>query len=154
MAQIAEAIERSWIPTTINQSVLLLGGLSGVHLIGFTLVLGAVLVSNLRLTGAAFSDRPAVEILASTTPAIVIGLSISVTTGLLMFSTRVQTALESQAFRLKIGLLVGAAVFQLVLTRRLRRSLLSDALLRLAGGLSLALWFGVALAACAFILLE
>jgi hypothetical protein len=82
-----------------------------------------------------------------------LGLAISVTTGILLFSARAVSAAGSQTFRVKMLLLVVAASFHFLVYRHLGRSGSSE-FLRLKGALGLTLWFGVAFAGCAYILFE
>jgi hypothetical protein len=87
--------------------------------------------------------------------ALAIGLAISVVTGGLHFITRAVAASHNSIFQIKMLLLVGAASCQFLLQPGIVRSEHSSpASLRLTGLLGLALWWGVALAGCAFILLE
>jgi uncharacterized protein DUF6644 len=148
-------LEMTAVGTTIAQSVLLTGALSAAHLVGFTLLMGSALVSNLRLTGVLFPNRPLVDITMPGARGVAAGLAISVVTGLLLFSARASAAAQNRTFQIKMLLLVGAAVFQFgVQSRMLRRIASAPWLAPVSGVVGLLLWFGVAAAACAFILLE
>lgn len=148
-------LQATRIATTVAQSSLLTGFLSAIHLIGFTLVMGGVLVSSLRLLGVALAERPVFEVAGPTGRGILLGLTISVASGLLLFAARAATAFENGIFQLKMLLLLGAAVFQFSLYGKVvRRASSGPGVLRATGALGLAVWFGVALAGCAFILLE
>lgn len=48
-------VEPTGVATTVRPPLLLTGGLSAVHLLGFRLVTGGALVANLRLLGCAVS---------------------------------------------------------------------------------------------------
>ena len=149
-----EALQHSAVATTIGNSLLLLAGLSALHVVGFALVSGGALVSNLRLLGVLFPDRPIAEIVVPTRRGMATGLLISVVTGLLLFSTRATAASGNQFFQMKMTLLVAAVLMQFVLQRRLVDLRPEAATFRGAGAVGLALWLGVGLAGCAFILLE
>jgi hypothetical protein len=150
----------SWLEATavaraIQESQLLTGFLSALHALGMTLLTGAVLVSSLRMLGVVFADAPAGEVTRAARGGIVVGLAISVTTGLLLFSTRASTAVHNEYFQLKMALLAGALLFHFGLYRRLLRSnRVAEPGSRPAGALAVVLWFGVAVAGGAFILLE
>ncbi len=132
-----------------------LGMLSAMHLVGFALIMGAMLMANLRLAGWLFSERPVREITDPAARALAIGLVISVATGGLHFITRAVDAVHNSIFQIKMLLLVGAVACQFLLQPGVVRSAASSpGALRLTGLLGLALWWGVALAGCAFILLE
>ena len=148
-------LEATGIASTIAQSVLLTAGLSSLHLVGFTLLMGAAIVANLRLTGVLFSQRPVPEVTDPANRGIATGLGISVTTGLLLFSARASAASANSTFQLKMLLLIVAALFHFAVHRKIvRRPSSTPRLLQLTGALGLTLWVGVALAGCAFILLE
>ena len=135
--------------------MMLTASLSAFHLLGFTLVTGSALFANLRLLGALFPERPVVEITATAGRGIAGGLIVSIATGLLSFAPRALSASANSTFRLKMVLLVAAAAFQFAAHRTVARRLGSSTRrLRAIGGMGLVLWLGLALTACAFILLE
>ena len=150
----------AWIETTaparaIAESLQLTAWLSASHLIGFTLVMGGALVANLRSLGLVLAHRAAIEISGAATRAIALGLAISIATGLLMFSGRATAVAASGTFQLKMLLLVAATVFHFASLRFTTRAQEgSTPALRTAGMLGLALWLGLAVTACAFILFE
>ena len=89
------------------------------------------------------------------TRGILVGLAISLLTGVLLFATRATTASANGFFQAKMALLIAAAAFHLAIHRSVvRREGASVALRRLTAGIGLLLWTGLALAGCAFILLE
>ena len=129
--------------------------LSATHLVGFTLLMGSVSVSALRQIGAVLTERPASECTVAADRAVLVGLSISVATGLLLFAARAPAAVVNGFFQLKMLLLVSAALFHVACFRRVpRRADPSRQIMRLNGVAGFALWAGVALAGCAYILLE
>jgi uncharacterized protein DUF6644 len=155
MNSFLESIQATGLATTVKESLLLTGALSAVHLLGFTLVTGGALVSNLRLLGALFPQRPIVEISRPASRGIAAGLVLSMTTGLLLFAPRAMVASANNTFQLKMLLLLGAATFHLTLHRGVaQQPSATPGLQRLIGGVGLALWLGLALAGCAYILLE
>lgn len=134
---------------------MLTASLSAVHMLGFTLVMGGALLANLRLLGVALRRVPPVEVAVPAGRVIAAGLTVSVVTGFLLFSPKATSAAENVFFQLKMLLLVGAALFHLIVLRHaVRREAIGTAWLRGIGGVGLVLWVGLAGAACAFILLE
>jgi hypothetical protein len=75
-------------------------------------------------------------------------------TGALLFAPRATAASANGIFQIKMGLLVGAAVFHAVVHRRLAQSATSSSMRRGTAAVGLLLWLGLALAGCAYILLE
>ena len=151
---IARIVEASSIAIAINQSRYTLGGLSGAHLIGFALVMGTAIIANLRLTGLIFRRQPILDVLRPARRGLVVGLTISIVTGALLVAPRAQSALDNWIFTLKMALLAAAVGVQMVVYSALGLWLPPGVFSRAAGTLGLCLWLGVALAGCAFILIE
>jgi hypothetical protein len=149
-----------WLQSTalagsIAESVMATALLSAVHLVGFAVLMGSVLVSALRQMGLIFTEQPAGHSTVAADRAVLIGVTISMATGLLLFASRAPAAAANGIFQLKMLLLAAAAIFHLVFFRRLpRRVDAAPRLLRVNGAAGLTLWVAVALAGCAFILLE
>jgi len=155
MSSLLEWFQATGVAATVRDSLVLTAALSAVHLLGFTLVTGGALVSNLRLVGALFPRYPVVEVSRPASRGIAVGLVLSITTGLLLFAPRAIAASSNSTFQLKMLLLLGAAAFHVTLHRGVAwRPSTTPRLQRLIGGVGLALWLGLALAGCAFILLE
>ena len=104
-----------------------------------TLVGGGSLVSGLRRIGILFPDQPLSEIAATARRLITVGVAVSITTGVLLFSARASTASVNGIFQLKMLLLVTALAFHMA---------------RRGGAFAPVLWYSVIVAGCAFILLE
>ena len=148
-------LQATSIANAVRDSTLLTGSLSAVHLVGFTLITGGALVSNLRLLGMLLPERPVLDISRPATRGIALGLVISVVTGVLLFAPRAIVASANPIFQIKMLLLAFAAVFHFTVHRTAaRRPALAPPVLRTVGGIGLFLWAGLALVGCAFILLE
>lgn len=145
MAALLAWIESTGLATSIAGSRGLTGALSSIHLVGLTLVVGSALVRALRAVGAFLPDTPADDVERSTDRGVVIGCTISVTTGVLLWTARASAASENGFFQTKMVLILVAIALQVAIGAR------KTALLRV---LASVLWFGVVLAGCAFILLE
>lgn len=150
----------AWLETTavaqsIGASLYLTASLSAVHLLGFTLIMGGALAVNLRLVGALLPGSPLRDISRTASRAILLGLAISLTTGLLLFSPRaVGTALNS-TFQLKVLLVVVATALHFTVVHRPGRRLgTSLPLQRAIGAIGVSVWLALAVVACWFILFE
>jgi hypothetical protein len=149
------SLERIRIAKVIANSLPLTASLSAIHLIGFTLLMGGAVVSNLRLTGALLASQPLTAVRRPAERGMLVGLFISVTTGFLLFAPRASTASENTFFQLKMTALVAAFVCQFVLQRIIMsKASDSSAAAKAIGATALTLWLGLAIAACAFVLLE
>ncbi len=153
MADVLSWLQATRVAQTVAESKMLTAALSATHLVGLTLIVGSAFVSALALTGIAFPLRSPSEATASMRRAVWLGLTISLVTGFLLFSGRAEAASENSFFQVKMLLLVAAASCQLAMHRIAQRGSTSRAL-QTTGVLGAALWVGVALAGCAFILLE
>src|SRR5436190_9384586 len=111
LAEFFSRIEHSTIAMTIRDSTVLTGGLSGVHLIGLTLLVGSVLVSSAALAGVLANDQSIAEVTRATRRASVAGLIISVSSGLLLVSFRLVMSAANRSFQIKMLMLVAAALF-------------------------------------------
>lgn len=149
------ALEQSLVATWVNSSPIVLGVLSGLHLIGFTLVVGTALVGGLHMVGFAFGDRPAREVTRHARRVIAAGLATSVVTGSLLVSPRAGAALANWIFDLKLILLAAAVLAQIAVGRFAVRADAGVLLpLRVWGLVTAVLWLAVGVAGSAFILLE
>src|SRR5580765_5966841 len=104
-------IEKSTLAMAIRDSRALTGGLSGLHLIGLTLLVGSVLVSSAALAGWVVNDQPVAEVTRAARRMSIVGLCISVATGLLLVSFRLNMSTANLAFQIKMLTLVVAALF-------------------------------------------
>ena len=139
---------------TISQSQMILATLSSVHLLGLTLIMSAMIVSNLRVLGVLFASVPLREIQRPATRMLAFGLSISAVTGFLLFMPRAVAASGNQTFRIKLALIAaGVAAYGITVVRS-RSDGNATRVPRVLAASALILWVGATLAACAFILLE
>jgi uncharacterized protein DUF6644 len=147
-------IEASAIATAIGASTVATASLSGLHLIGLTLLVGSMLVSSTRVAGILFYDQPVAEVTRAARRGTLVGLALSVSTGMLLVAPRLVAAADNGVFRIKMLILLTATVFHFAVYQPAaqgQRSAVPPAVAAVVGWL---LWFGVALAGCAFILLE
>lgn len=148
-------LEGTSVATTVRDSLMLTGTLSAVHLVGFTLVTGGALVANLNLLGVLFRERPVVEVTRPATRGMAVGLAISLATGVLLFGPRATVASVNGIFQTKMALLAAAIVFHFTIHQRVARNdAVASVARRSTAAAGLVLWVGLALAGCAFILLE
>ncbi len=150
-----DALQVSWLARAVGESSLATASLSSLHLLGFTLVMGSALLCSLHLLGVLLPEAPTTAIVRPATRALTAGLCLSVVTGALLALPRADSAAMNPIFRLKMLLLVaGVLVHALVVTPLATRSHAGVVTRRLSGLAGLAVWAGVAVAGCAFILLE
>ena len=154
MAGLFVWLEGTRMAIAVRDSLMLTGALSAVHLVGFTLTTGGALVANLNLLGVLFPGRPPLEVTRPASRGIALGVTISALTGILLFAPRATVASVNGIFQMKMLLLVAAVLFHTLVHQRVARVATSSAMRRGTGAVGLLLWTSLALAGCAFILLE
>src|SRR5438128_8484908 len=81
-------VQTTRIATTIGQSTLLTGLLSGIHLLGLTLLVGSAVVSSLRMLDVILTDQSICDVVRAPGRGMILGLTISVVSGLLLFAPK------------------------------------------------------------------
>lgn len=154
-ASFLESLEHSGLAAWVNSSARVLGLLSGVHLIGFTIVVGGAFVCGLHMMGAIFADRPSREVTGTGLKVMLLGLLCSLVTGAMLVAPRAQSAVANSIFVLKMTLL-GVAIVALLLMPRFatQADQGSPGMMRAWGFVLAALWLAVGVSGAAFILLE
>ena len=143
-----------WIQATplgrkVSTSPWLFPTIESVHIIGLALVVGAVLRLDLRLLG--FSRQISVTSVASSTmPWAWTGVSVAVTTGLLMFASEAVVCYHNRAFRAKMLMLLlialNTAVYEFITRRNVHAWDVERATplgAKFAAVVSVTLWMGV-----------
>ena len=155
ISSVLEWLTRTEVATALNRSSYLMGVLSSVHLLGLTLIVGSTFVSCMRCFGSLLPEQPLSAVTRPAGKVVALGFAISLATGLLMFTPRATTVASDTAFRIKMILLLAAVVFNFVLYRYTARSdSIRPPMLHHMGLLGLALWLGVAIAGCVFLVVE
>lgn len=121
------------------------------HLFALTILLGTTIILSLRLFGVMFQHQPFVELACNLRPWNLWSLGVMLVTGSLLFSSEAVKCYGNDSFRAKMVFLFLALLFRFTLYPKLTRFDQTEAGIRprwgkLAGGLSLALWFSVGLA--------
>lgn len=134
----------------IRESTLMFPIVEGVHTIGIALSVGILLIMDLRLAGLLMRREPVSQISNQLMPWSLAGFILMFVTGGLLFWSQAMKAYGSIFFRIKLALLVLAAINALVFELRLRRSITTwdtqetpPFRVRLAGLLGIVLWAGV-----------
>lgn len=139
-----EWCERSSITAAIAQSRWLVSLVEVLHLIGLTVLVGAIVVVSLRLLGVAMTRRRVSEVAGELWGWTVFGLITQLTSGLALFSTQSVRWYYSGPFWVKMTLVFLAIVFHFTIYRKVtRRDDLGPLPYRLTAALALTLWFGI-----------
>jgi len=123
---------------------LVTAALQVVHVIGFVLLLAALTLIGLRLLGIVLVRHAVPEVAAETSRLLWIGVTLSISSGVLLFLSGPVHYYYNRAFDLKMLLLLAALGVQVTLLRRVARyDAPPAALARITALLTLLLWFGV-----------
>jgi uncharacterized membrane protein len=150
IAAVPAWLEASTVATAIRNSLYLFPLIESFHVLGVSIVVGTVLVIDLRLLGLASSRRPFTLIASDIFRWTWMAFALAALTGALMFATNATSYYVNTAFRTKMVMLVLAglnmAVFELTARRSVGdwdRDTAAPAAGRRVAILSLAIWIVV-----------
>ncbi|MFL6550692.1 MAG: DUF6644 family protein [Povalibacter sp.] len=146
--QILTAIQNSPIAHVISKSDhLVAASLQVVHVLGFIALLAALVLISLRLLNLVLKQQRIQEVTRDANRLFYIGLTLTVSSGVLMFVSSPRLYYYKWAFEVKMLLFVSALVIQFALLRRVAsQESPNPVLARTAVALSLVAWFGIGLA--------
>jgi len=144
---VLNTLQHSFIGQSVAKSNHLVGATFQVfHVLGFVVLLSSVLLVNLRLLGYGLQGKTAKEIAAETNRLVWGGFGFAVFSGTAMFFSAVELYFYNPAFRLKLILMLVAAVLQLTWFKKVTSAETpSPVAAKLSTVFSLVLWFGVGL---------
>lgn len=144
----AAALEGSWLGSWARGSAVGYPLANLTHLLGLTMLIGAIGLLDLRLTGL-FRSLPPGPLARVLTPAAATGLLLLVPSGVVMFAADAGPLLRSPTFQWKLAMIT-LAIGNVAAFRLLRRGGYDDwdqkasPGLRLMAAASIALWLGAA----------
>ena len=144
---LAERIEQTPIGMAIAESRYAFPVIEGVHLIGLSISVGLIFLTDLRLMGVLFRHVPVTDVIRQLRPYVLAGFLLVFLSGGLLFWSEASMLVESPAFPFKMLFMflagVNALYFELVLAKQSavteNRPLLPRNV-KYAGAASLALW--------------
>jgi hypothetical protein len=142
--------EDSGLADNIRENDLLFPLIESVHVVAICLVIGSILVVDLRLLGVASINRSVSRVTSGVLPLTWGAFAVAVASGILLFISNATKYLANGYFVAKIFLICAAglnmAIFHAISARDLPRWENETRLplpARLAGGLSILLWIAV-----------
>lgn len=142
-----EWANNSWLSIEIRASTWQFAIYEMVHLIGLTMLLGSLMVLDLRLFGFGLLRQQPADLARDLRGWLLSGLGIILGSGVLLFFGEPMKLFGSTSFHVKMILLALAIIFQFTLFRRVTNAKGASPLVnKLSGVVSLVLWFGVGLA--------
>ena len=146
-------LQKTSLAVHIRDSLLLFPLLESAHVIGLAMVVGTVVIIDLRLLGLATMHRSFQRLAYETLPWTIGAFTLTAVTGVLMFTTNATVYFYNGYFRAKVALIVLAALNALVFELTTRRRVVQWDLeavpprgARAAAVVSLAIWIGVIVA--------
>lgn len=145
-----ERLENTQLGVAIRESVWLFPTLETLHVLAIVLVVGTIVMVDLRLLNIASRDRAVTDVTDEVLPWTWVSFVVAVISGALLFTSSADHYFENGPFRIKMILLLCAglnmAVFHLITYRGVRnwdRGAATPLGARIAGGLSLVIWVSV-----------
>jgi hypothetical protein len=142
--------ENSGLADNIRENDLLFPFIESVHVLSICLVVGSILVVDLRLLGLASIHQPVSRVTSGILPLIWSAFAVAVTSGILLFISNATKYLGNGYFVAKLFLICAAglnmAIFHQISAKDLPRWENETQLplpARVAGGLSILLWVAV-----------
>jgi len=149
MPRLCEWLEQiPWI-VTITNSAILISLVWLVHYIGFFLLVGTTAVVDLRILGAAARNQKLAPLAGQLYPFAWTGLGMVIVSGFIMFAGQATTFYPTAVFRIKMGIVLLAFLFGVIVQRKSLVWGLAPSVPAAAKWLaiaSLALWIGAILA--------
>ncbi len=150
LLRFAEAIGATWFSVALHESFYMYGWIESLHVITLMVSLGMLIVIDLRMLGLWLKDVPASKIAERLDRPMLIGFSIMVVTGVLLYVGIPIRTTQSLWFRIKVILLVVAFINAWLFRKHMQASVgtwdaapLPPRRTRIAAALSLTLWASV-----------
>jgi hypothetical protein len=127
----------------------LVATIEAVHVMGFAVLGGAVLVENLRLLGVGLRQQPVARVARDTERWLLISLLVIVPSGIVLFMTEAIKCYFYLAFWVKLTAFFLALVFTFTVQRKVAmadQAQVSPRLSKAVAWISLALWSSVGIA--------
>jgi len=141
-----EWCEATAVSTALRSSPWAFAVIESVHLLGLSVIGGAVLIVDLRLLGFGLRDQRIADVASAAFPWLVGSLVVMLLTGIALFLSEPLKCYDSQPFWVKMISLALAMLFTFTVRRKV--TMTDEARVRpvsfkLVALVSLALWFGV-----------
>lgn len=146
----AQWLDSFELSTRLHESYYMYNWVEATHVLSLTISLGMLFIIDMRMLGLTLTNVPASRIASRLNVPMMVGFTIMIVTGLLLFFAVPVRTTQSIWFRIKLVLLFAAAVNAWLFHKKMNESVSSwdtepkaPKRLRYAAGLSLGLWAGV-----------
>lgn len=142
-----EWISMLGVSQAIGESLWIYPLVQAIHLVFLAILLGSVLVVDLRLLGLGFSRQPVAQVASDARPWLIGGIIGMVLTGVPQLMQNAMREYFAQFFWWKMYFLAAALIFTFTIRRRATRGSMAPGYLKLVGVVSIGLWAGVTISA-------
>jgi hypothetical protein len=140
---------KTWLGTTVRDTVWAFPVIETFHLLALAILLGTVLIVNLRVLGVGARYSSAARINSELEPWMLTSLSVLILSGIPMFLSEPMKCYESYSFPIKMILLLLAIFWHFTIQRKWTKrdaGGLAPLNARLAACFSIILWSGIGMA--------
>jgi hypothetical protein len=138
--------ELTWLGEQIRTSTYLFPLIEVVHLLGLVVLLGPIVVVDLRLLGFGMRRQTVVRVAEELAPWTLVGIGTMLLTGVPLLLSEAIKCYQNQAFWFKMEFLLAALIFHFTVYRKVTSSdNVEPFWAKMTACLSLLLWFGVGL---------
>ncbi len=99
--ELAQGIQNSQIGTALAESTIAFPVIEGIHLLGLSISVGLIFLTDLRLIGVILRRVPVIDVLHQLRPWVLGGFAVTFLSGLLLFWSEAATVIVSPAFPVK-----------------------------------------------------
>lgn len=146
LLQLFKWLDNTGIGQGIRGSTYWFPAIEVMHLIGLTLLYGAVLMVDLRVLGFGLRRQPVQRVARQITPYTIFAILIMLATGIPLFLSEALKCYDNQAFWFKMGSLLLAMIFQFTVHRKVVSSEgQPSGAMKLGACISMLLWLSVGL---------
>jgi hypothetical protein len=131
------------VANPLNSSELIFPTLEVIHIVGFAVLVGTIALVDFRLLNLGMRRQKVAELAQDLAPWTLIGLTMVLLSGPLMFSSDPDMYYLNRSFQVKMVLLLLAIVFQYTIHRKATKSEGQPFRQKLVACVSMALWTGV-----------
>jgi hypothetical protein len=146
-----KALEATAVATAVAEGESLFPWLESIHVLAITLVVGTIMIIDLRLIGIASLDRAVSRLTRDVLPCTWAAFAVAAISGGLLFSSKAATYGHNVYFQAKLAFLllagINMVIFHLYSSRGIDRwgaaAAATPLPARIAGAVSLLVWIGV-----------
>lgn len=127
----------------LNSSELIFPTLEVIHIVGFAVLVGTIALVDFRLLGFGMKRQKVAELARDLAPWTLVGLTMVLLSGPLMFSSDPDMYYLNSSFQVKMVLLLLAIIFHYTIHRKVALKGAPPGMSKLVACVSMALWVGV-----------